>query len=129
MEFVLLFVMLAGYAILKANLPTSQSGDRVVSPNQLPLLLGNPAKLKFSEVRTAGCDQVLRVEARTPTGLLLTFSRNTGIRPPETQIQVSKAGWMATWSSTLKARSSDRLSSETVAPSLPKASEERLALL
>jgi len=86
--------MLAGSAILMANLPPSPSEVRVVSPNTLTLLVSNPAKLNFSEVRTAAYDQVLRVEARTPTGLLLNFSRNAEIHPPETRIRVSKVGWI-----------------------------------
>ena len=94
MGFILFFVMMAGYAILMANLPPIQSGDRVVSPNTLYLLLGNPARLEFSEVRAGCLANILRVEARTPTGLLLTFSRNTGTLPPETQIRVSKVGWI-----------------------------------
>jgi hypothetical protein len=99
MGFVFLFFMLAGYAILMANLPPMDQGgafgDTVVSINNLYLLLGNPARLEFSEVKTTGCpDSILRVEARTPTGLLLTFSRNAEINPPETQIRVSKVGWI-----------------------------------
>ena len=50
--------MLAGSAILMANLPPMDQGgafgDRVVSINNLYLLLGNPARLEFSEVKTTG---------------------------------------------------------------------------
>jgi hypothetical protein len=97
MGFILFFVMMAGYAILMANLPPQQGGafgDRVVSPTTLYLLIGEPAKLKFPEVAMSGSPDNFEVEARTQTGLLLTFSRNAEINPPETQIRVSKVGWI-----------------------------------
>jgi hypothetical protein len=85
-----------------ANLPESANrpesggalGDRVVSPSALSLLLGDPAKLKFSSVSSTGYKDTLQVEAQTQTGLHLTFLRDTALQPNETQIRVSKTGWI-----------------------------------
>ena len=99
MGFFLFLVAMAGYAIFMANLPRMEGGgtfgDRVVLPGTLPLLLaGDPAKLEFSSVSSTRFDQILRIEAQTQTGLLLIFLRNTALQPTETQIRVSKTGWV-----------------------------------
>jgi hypothetical protein len=91
-------LFVGGTIIMMANLPPmedSKTFGGVVSPSTLSLLLaGDPAKLKFSSVSSTGYKDTLQVEAQTQTGLHLTFLRDTALQPNETQIRVSKTGWI-----------------------------------
>lgn len=97
MGLILILTVVGFYIIAMANLPQSNSGsfdDYVVSPKNLPLLVGNPTKLELEVTEFTNTPEILWVTARTPAGLALALLRDTSVNPAETQIRISKTGWI-----------------------------------
>lgn len=96
MIYLLIFAFLCGYAISLANIlgNSSSTGDRLISPKNLPLIVGNPTKLELEVKEASNSEGRIQVKAQTASGLTLAFFRDSKLTRPETQIRISKKGWV-----------------------------------